>query len=26
VDNPPGQAIVRGDTVRFLPMELLLGR
>jgi len=26
VDNPPGQAIARGDTVRFLPMELLLGR
>jgi molybdopterin molybdotransferase len=26
VDNPPGQAIARGDTVRFLPMELLLAR
>jgi molybdopterin molybdotransferase len=26
VDNPSGQAIARGDTVRFLPMELLLGR
>ena len=26
VDNPPGQAIARGDTVRFLPMELLIGR
>lgn len=26
VDNPPGQAIARGDTVRFLPMELLVGR
>jgi molybdopterin molybdotransferase len=26
VDNPPGQAIARGDAVRFLPMELLLGR
>ena len=26
VDNPPGQAIVRGDAVRVLPMELLLGR
>ena len=26
VDNPAGQAIARGDTVRFLPMELLVGR
>jgi len=26
VDNAPGQVIARGDTVRFLPMELLLGR
>lgn len=26
VDNPSGQAIARGDTVRFLPMELLLAR
>ncbi len=26
VDNPPGQAITRGDTVRFLPMETLFGR
>ena len=26
VDNPAGQAISRGDTVRFLPMELLVGR
>lgn len=26
VDNPPGQAIARGDTLRFLPMEWLVGR
>jgi molybdopterin molybdotransferase len=26
VDNPPGQAIARGDAVRFLPMEALIGR
>ncbi|MEO7243730.1 MAG: gephyrin-like molybdotransferase Glp [Rubrivivax sp.] len=26
VDNPPGQAIVRGDAVRFLPMAELLSR
>jgi molybdopterin molybdotransferase len=26
VDNPPGQAIARGDAVRFLPMESLIGR
>jgi molybdopterin molybdotransferase len=25
VDNPPGQAIVKGDTVRFLPLPLLIG-
>jgi molybdopterin molybdotransferase len=25
VDNPPGQAIVRGDAVRFLPMHALIG-
>ncbi len=25
VDNPPGQAIARGDTVRFLPLPLLIG-
>ena len=24
VDNPPGQAIARGDTVRFLPLAELL--
>jgi molybdopterin molybdotransferase len=24
VDNPPMQAIARGDTVRFLPLPLLL--
>lgn len=26
VDNPPGQPIARGDALRFLPMELLIGR
>ncbi|MBN8494777.1 MAG: molybdopterin molybdenumtransferase MoeA, partial [Burkholderiales bacterium] len=26
VDNPPGQAIARGDRVRFLPMTELLAR
>lgn len=26
VDNPPGQAIARGDTVRFLPLSELLQR
>jgi len=25
IDNPPGQAIARGDGVRFLPLSLLLG-
>jgi molybdopterin molybdotransferase len=25
VDNPPGQAIARGETVRFLPLATLLG-
>ncbi|URI08820.1 molybdopterin molybdotransferase MoeA [Aquincola tertiaricarbonis] len=25
VDNPPGQAIARGDTVAFLPMQQLVG-
>jgi molybdopterin molybdotransferase len=25
VDNPPGQAISRGDTVRFLPLSALVG-
>jgi len=25
VDNPPGQAIAKGDTVRFLPLPLLIG-
>lgn len=25
VDNPPGQAIARGDTVRFLPLAWLVG-
>jgi molybdopterin molybdotransferase len=25
IDNPPGQAIRRGDTVRFLPFAALLG-
>ncbi|MBT9598460.1 MAG: molybdopterin molybdotransferase MoeA [Vitreoscilla sp.] len=25
VDNPPGQAIARGDTVRFLPLSALVG-
>jgi molybdopterin molybdotransferase len=24
IDNPPGQAIRRGDTVRFIPMAFLL--
>ncbi len=26
VDNPPGQAIVRGDSVRFLPLSVLVAR
>jgi molybdopterin molybdotransferase len=26
VDNPPGQAIARGDAVRFWPMDSLIGR
>ena len=26
VDNPPGRAIARGDTVRFLPLASLVGR
>ena len=26
VDNPPGQAIARGDVVRFLPLSELLQR
>jgi molybdopterin molybdotransferase len=26
VDNPPGQAIARGDEVRFLPLALLVGQ
>ena len=26
VDNPPGQAIARGDTVRFLPLAALVAR
>ena len=26
VDNPPGQAIARGDTVRFLPLAALIAR
>ncbi len=26
VDNPPGQAIQRGDTVRFLPLAELIAR
>jgi molybdopterin molybdotransferase len=26
VDNPPAQAIARGDTVRFLPLTSLIGR
>ncbi len=26
VDNPPGQAIGRGDTVRFLPLAELIAR
>ena len=26
VDNPPGQAIARGDTVRFLPLAELVTR
>jgi molybdopterin molybdotransferase len=26
VDNPPGQAIRRGDLVRFLPMAELIAR
>jgi len=25
VDNPPGQAIAKGDTVRFLPLSMLVG-
>ena len=25
IDNPPGQAIAEGDTVRFLPLALLVG-
>jgi molybdopterin molybdotransferase len=25
VDNPPGQAIAEGDTVRFLPLAWLVG-
>jgi len=25
VDNPPGQAIAKGDTVTFLPLSNLLG-
>jgi molybdopterin molybdotransferase len=26
VDNPPGQAIARGDTVRYLPLAALISR
>ena len=26
VDNPPGQVIRRGDTVRFLPLAELIAR
>jgi molybdopterin molybdotransferase len=26
VDNPPGQAIARGDVVRFLPLSELVQR
>jgi molybdopterin molybdotransferase len=26
VDNPPGQAIARGDAVRFLPLAALIAR